>query len=175
MYYTGNRWPFPSHEYEEMDGKTALPTRAANVAANKGIFIACCAGNDGSWVGTPADSPNVLAVGSVTTTGGIGDFTAYGMTVDGRMKPDVVALGTSACTIDIEGRIDFRSGTSYASPILCGLAACLWQAYPWLTNQELLEILKKSANRYDAPELPYGCGIVDIQKAIDLIETMQEE
>ena len=75
----------------------------------------------------------------------------------------------------IEGRIDFRSGTSYASPILCGLAACLWQAYPWLTNQELLEILKKSANRYDVPELPYGCGIVDIQKAIDLIETMQEE
>lgn len=175
LYYTGNRWPFPSHEYEEMDGKTALPTRAANVAANKGILIACCAGNDGSWVGTPADSPNVLAVGSVTTTGGIGDFTAYGMTVDGRMKPDVVALGTSACTIDIEGRIDFRSGTSYASPILCGLAACLWQAYPWLTNQELLEILKKSANRYDVPELPYGCGIVDIQKAIDLIETMQEE
>ena len=46
---------------------------------------------------------------------------------------------------------------------------------PWLTNQELLEILKKSANRYDVPELPYGCGIVDIQKAIDLIETMQEE
>ncbi|UBD70595.1 hypothetical protein K6V21_03985 [Bacteroides cellulosilyticus] len=53
--------------------------------------------------------------------------------------------------------------------------ACLWQAYPWLTNQELLEILKKSANRYDVPELPYGCGIVDIQKAIDLIEAMQEE
>ena len=80
LYYTGNRWPFPSHEYEEMDGKTALPTRAANVAANKGIFIACCAGNDGSWVGTPADSPNVLAVGSVTTTGGIGDF--YGIWYD---------------------------------------------------------------------------------------------
>lgn len=52
---------------------------------------------------------------------------------------------------------------------------CLWQAYPWLTNQELLEILKKSANRYDVPELPYSCGIVDIQKAIDLIEAMQEE
>ena len=174
LYYTGNRWPFPSHEYEEMDGKTALPTQAANVAASKGIFIVCCAGNDLSWVGTPADSPDVLAVGSVTTVGNIGNFTAYGMTVDGRMKPDVVALGSFACTIDIEGKIDFRSGTSYASPILCGLAACLWQAYPWLTNQELLEVLKKSADRYNAPELPYGYGIVDIRKAMDLIEAMRE-
>lgn len=174
LYYTGNRWPFPSHEYKEMDGKTALPTQAANVAASKGIFVVCCAGNDLSWVGTPADSPGVLAVGSVTTVGNIGNFTAYGMTVDGRMKPDVVALGSFACTIDIEGKIDFRSGTSYASPILCGLAACLWQAYPWLTNQELLEVLKKSADRYNAPELPYGYGIVDIRKAMDLIEAMRE-
>lgn len=80
------------------------------------------------------------------------------------MKPDVVSLGQSACTIDIDGEIDFRSGTSYASPILCGLAACLWEAYPWLTNQELLDIFEKSANRYDAPKLPYGYGSVDVKK-----------
>ncbi len=174
LYYVTNEWPFSSHKYEEMDGKTALPTRAANVAVSKGIFIVCCAGNHGSWVGTPADSPDVLAVGSATADGDIGSFTAYGMTVDGRIKPDVVALGSSACTIGIDGKIDFRSGTSYASPIICGLAACLWQAYPWLTNQNLLEILKKSANKYATPELPFGYGVIDIEKAIKLIEGMQE-
>lgn len=175
LYYIQNEWPFQPHKFEEMDGKTAIPTRAANIAASKGILIVCCAGNDGGWVGTPADSPNVLTVGSVTATGSIGSFTAYGITIDGRIKPDVVSLGEGACTIGADGNISFRNGTSYASPILCGLAACLWQSYPWLTNMELLEILKKSANRYHAPELPYGNGIVDIQKAINLIETMQDK
>lgn len=170
LYYIKNQEPFPSHKFEEMDGKTALPTRAANIAANKGIFVVCCAGNDGSWVGTPADSPNVLTVGSVNATGGVGTYTAYGVTVDGRMKPDVMSLGQNACIIDIDGNVGYRSGTSYASPILCGLAACLWQAYPSLTNRELLDLFRKSANRYNAPELPYGYGIVDIRKAIELID-----
>lgn len=173
--YIQNEWPFPSHKFEEMDGKTAMPTRAANIAAGKGIFIVCCAGNNGSWVGTPADSPNVLTVGSVAATGSIGPFTAYGMTVDGRMKPDVVALGSGVHTIDTEGSIVLRSGTSYASPILCGLIACLWQAYPWATNQDLLNVIKKSSDRYDSPMLPYGYGIVNIQKAIDLLDSMQNK
>lgn len=90
------------------------------------------------------------------------------------MKPDVVSLGQGACTIGTDGKIDSRSGTSYASPIVCGLAACLWQAYPRLTNSEVLDILRKSANRYNAPELPYGYGIVDIQKAIELADALGE-
>ena len=168
LYYLWNDWPFPSHKSEEMDGKTVLSTRAANVAADKGILIVCCAGNDGAWLASPADSPNVLTVGSVNDKGWIGAFTAYGITADGRMKPDVVSLGQLACTIDTGGKIDFRNGTSYASPIMCGLAACLWQAYPELTNRELLDILKRAADRYNAPELPYGCGIVNIQRAMEL-------
>lgn len=175
LYYIKNDYPFSSHEFQEMDGKTVLPTRAANVAADKGILIVCCAGNDGSWVGSPADSPGVLAVGAVNKVGSIGSFTAYGITVDGRMKPDVVSLGQGACTIDVDGKIDFRSGTSYASPIMCGLAACLWQAYPWLTNRELLNILKKSADRYNAPELPYGYGIVDVQNAMKLVDELAKD
>lgn len=173
LIYIQNEWPFSSYKFEDMDGKTALPTRAANVAASKGILVVCCAGNNGTWVGTPADSPNVLAVGSVAANGNIGVFSAYGITVDGRMKPDVVALGSGVHTINTEGMIVVKSGTSYASPILCGLVACLWQAYPWLTNRELLDVLKKSSNRYDTPVLPYGCGIVDIQKAVKLIDSMQ--
>lgn len=174
LYYIVNEWSFSSHQFEEMDGKTALPTRAANVAADKGMLIVCCAGNDGAWVGSPADSPNVLTVGSVNAKGNIGVFTAYGITVDGRMKPDVVSLGQGAYTIGIDGKIEIRSGTSYASPIMCGLATCLWQAYPQLTNRELLDILKKSADRYNTPKLPYGYGIVNTQKAIELAEALSK-
>ena len=91
--YIEYEWPFTSYKYEDMDGRTAMPTRAADIAVDKGIFVVCCAGNGGSWVGTPADSPNVLTVGAVTASGNIVSFTAYGMTVDGRMKPDVMSLG----------------------------------------------------------------------------------
>ncbi|MCP9611682.1 S8 family serine peptidase [Coprobacter tertius] len=175
LYYITYDPPFTSHKYEEMDGKTALATRAANMAASKGMLIVCCTGNDGSWVGTPADSPDVLTVGSVDKNGEIGSFTAYGITVDGRMKPDIVSLGQSAYTIGPDGTVGPRSGTSYASPILCGLAACLWQAYPRLTNRQLSDILKRSADRYGSPQLPYGYGIPDIRKAIELIREISPD
>ena len=170
--YIEYEWPFTSYKYEDMDGRTAMPTRAANIAVDKGIFVVCCAGNGGSWVGTPADSPNVLTVGAVTASGNIGSFTAYGMTVDGRMKPDVMSLGSGVLTIDVNGNVVIKSGTSYASPILCGLVACLWQAYPELTNKQLLDILKRSSDRYVDPALPYGYGICDMEKAFHLAEEM---
>lgn len=157
------------YRYEDMDGKTAFPTRAANIAAKKGILIVCCAGNHGSWVGAPSDSPSVLTVGSVYKDGAIHHFTAYGITVDGRMKPDIVSLG-SASVINIDGSAESRSGTSYASPIICGLSACLWQAYPQLTNSELREIIIKTSNRYSNPEVPYGNGIPDMEKAMQLAQ-----
>lgn len=156
------------YKFEDMDGKTALATRAVNLAAKKGIFIVNCAGNEQSWVGTPADSPNVLTLGSINITGNIDTFSSWGITVDGRIKPDVVALGGGAAVINVDGIAENRSGTSYASPIMCGLAACLWQAYPQLTNKELLEVIRKSADRYGKPEIPYGYGIPDMQKAMQL-------
>ena len=171
LYYVNYDYPFEDTKYEEMDGKTAYATRSANMAAEKGIFIVCCSGNHGSWVGTPSDSPHVLTVGSIFSDGNIGHFTAYGMTVDGRIKPDVVSLGIGAAVIGIDGGIDSRSGSSYASPIICGLAACLWEAYPSLTNKQLRDIIIKSSDRYQKPELPYGYGIPDMQKAMELAKT----
>ena len=85
------------------------------------------------------------------------------------LKPDVVALGSGAAVIPKSGTyIDNRSGTSYSSPVLCGLAACLWQANPQLTNKQILELIKKSADRYNNPLLPYGYGIPDMKKAFEL-------
>ncbi len=170
LYYTTFDYSYRDMSYisQNMDGKTAYSTRAANIAADKGILIVCCSGNHQDWVGTPADSPKVLAVGSVSSNKTVGTFTAWGMTADGRIKPDVMSLGSSAYVINIEGWAETRSGSSYASPITCGLVACLWQAYPQLTNKEILEIMKKSADKYNAPELPYGYGIPDMEKAMSI-------
>ena len=171
LYYTTSYFAPYHYIFEDLDGKTEFATRAANMAADKGILIVCCAGNESSWVGTPADSPNVLAVGAVNNKGIIADFSSFGLTVDGRIKPDVVALGSGAAVIPISGDyIDHRNGTSYSSPILCGLATCLWQANPQLTNKQLLDIIKKSADRYNNPVLPYGYGIPNMQKAMQLAQ-----
>lgn len=155
----------------DMDGKTALATRAANMAFQKGIFIVNCAGNEQKWVGTPADSPNVLTIGSIYYDGQPSYFTSWGITADGRIKPDVMAMGSGASVINADGVPENRSGTSYASPIICGLVACLWQAYPTLSNADLMEIMRKSADRANNPELPFGYGIANMEKAMELAKT----
>jgi hypothetical protein len=154
----------------DMDGKTALASRAANMAFKKGMFIVNCAGNEQRWVGTPADSPGVLTLGSINRNGSASNFTSWGMTADGRIKPDVMALGGSAVVISTSSTAEYKSGTSFASPIMCGLAACLWQAYPQLTNNELMEVIRHSADRANSPELPFGYGIADMRKAMELAE-----
>lgn len=152
----------------DMDGKTAFATRAVNMAFGKGMFIVNCAGNESSWIGTPADSPNVLTIGSINSNGSISYFTSWCITADGRVKPDVVAMGGNASVINTSGIPENRNGTSYASPIICGLVACLWQAYPKLTNIDLLEIMRKSANKANNPEIPFGYGITDMKKAMEI-------
>jgi hypothetical protein len=173
LYYTYHDGITDNYKYENMNGKTAMASRAANIASEKGIFIVACAGNDNTWVGTPGESPFVLAVGSINKSGNADYFTSYGLTVDGRMKPDVMALGGGAYVVDIDGSTTARSGTSYASPIICGLAACLWQAYPQLSNKDLMDIIRKSADRYIAPIVPYGYGIPDMQKAMQLAQAIK--
>lgn len=169
LYYTYSNLPSYRYSFEEMDGNTQIATRGANMAADKGIFIVCCAGNESKWVGTPADSPKVLTVGAVDNKRNISSFSSFGLTVDNRLKPDVVALGSHIAVIpNSDNYIDRRSGTSYSSPVLCGLAACLWQANPKLTSKELLDIIKKSADKYNNPVLPYGYGIPDMKKANEL-------
>ncbi|WP_316741991.1 S8 family serine peptidase [Pedobacter antarcticus] len=156
------------NKIEDLDGKTAFATRGANAAVSKGIFLVNCAGNDNTYVGTPADSPGVLTVGSVNSSRNMDRFNSWGFTADGRIKPDVMAKGGGASVINVLGNSEKLNGTSFASPIICGLVACLWQAYPRLTNKELLEVIKKSADRASNPVLPYGYGIPDMQIAMDM-------
>lgn len=170
--YTYRDGFLPDYTYEDMDGKTAFCSRGAAVAVSKGMLIVNSAGNHGSWVGAPADVADVLTLGAVSITHEISGFTAFGVTVDGRMKPDVVSLGAGTNVVEPDNYVSSRSGTSYASPIMCGLAACLWQAYPSLSNLELLDVIRQSSDRYLAPEIPYGHGLPDMVRALVLADKL---
>ncbi len=161
--------PELSYQPTDLDGRTALISRAASVAGEKGILLFTSAGNegDGSWekITVPADAFNVLTVGSVTEKKKKSAFSSIGYTTDGRIKPDVVAMGTSSCLINPNGDIQFGNGTSFATPILAGLSVCLWQALPTLTNQEIIMLLQETATQAKKPDAELGYGIPNLQKA----------
>lgn len=172
--YTNFDFPAESFTRASLDGKTALISRAANIATKKGMFLVISAGNSGAkaWgkVSSPGDAQGILTVGSVMRDSIISSFSSRGLTADLRIKPDVVALGSNSVLIDDEGRIALKSGTSFSSPIMCGIVACLWQAYPTLTNYELLDVLRESGDRFEDPSTTYGFGIPDMKKAMKLAE-----
>ncbi len=108
---------------------------------------------------------NVLTVGAVDKKGVLAPFSSIGNTADGRIKPDVVAVGLGADVMDTDGNQGHANGTSFASPIMCGMVTCLWQACPHLTAKELIELVRRSGDRTACPDNIYGYGIPDMWKA----------
>ena len=144
-------------------------SRQASRAADKGMVVVCSAGNAGAgtWkkITPPADAENVIAVGAVDKQGDLAPFSSVGNTADGRVKPDVMAVGLAADIMGTDGNLRLANGTSFSSPILCGMVACLWQACPQLTAKEIIEVVRRSGNRADAPDNIFGYGIPDFWKA----------
>lgn len=158
-----------NYHYCDLDGHSALISRQAAKAADKGIVVVCSAGNTGAgpWkkIISPADADNVLTVGAVDKNGKLASFSSVGNTADGRVKPDVVAVGVESDMMDTDGLLKKANGTSFSSPILCGMVACLWQALPQLTAKEIIELVRRSGDRADSPDNIYGYGIPDMWKA----------
>lgn len=159
------------YTYAQMNGETAVITKAANVAMEKGILVVTSAGNEGnsSWkyITAPADSPDILAVGSVSSNYLKSGFSSVGPTSDGRVKPDVMALGTSTVVMNGAGSIITGNGTSYAAPQVAGLAAGIWQANPDWTNYQLANRIRTTASRALNPDSLYGYGIPGYTSAIE--------
>ncbi|MFY0600562.1 MAG: S8 family serine peptidase [Cyclobacteriaceae bacterium] len=152
-----------SYSREDLDGETTVITQAANIASSKGILVTTSAGNEGgnSWskITAPADSKDVMAVGSVTSERIRSSFSSFGPTEDGRVKPDVVALGSRASVMKSNGSISVNSGTSFSSPIMAGFAACVWQKNPEWNNQEVIEAIRSSGSNATSPDTLIGYGI----------------
>ncbi|WP_339699632.1 S8 family serine peptidase [uncultured Roseivirga sp.] len=161
-----------SYTYSDMDGQTAVITKASNIAATKGIALINSAGNEGSkvwrFITAPSDSENVLSVGAVDASGFRADFSSFGPSADNRIKPDVSALGQGTAVITASGNIAFQNGTSFSGPVLAGFATCLWQAFPDLNNIELLDLIRQSAHQFDNPDNELGYGIPNYRRAYEL-------
>ncbi|MBI1268625.1 MAG: S8 family serine peptidase [Cryomorphaceae bacterium] len=160
------------HRYfqADMNGRTSLVAQAAVMAARKGMLVVVAAGNEGnkSWqfVSTPADADSIIAVGGVDPVRQMRtNFSSYGPTVDGRMKPELVAFG-EVMAANGDGMVEMR-GTSFSSPLLAGFAAAIWQAFPDDDNMQLRRRLMASGELY--PFFNYSLGF-GIPKACKIFE-----
>ncbi|MDR3194412.1 MAG: S8 family serine peptidase [Tannerella sp.] len=153
----------------DLDGQTAFITRVAQTAADKGMLIFCSAGNEGGhdWekITFPSDARDILTVGSIDDDEQLSSFSSKGFTADYRVKPDVVALGSGVCVIDATGNMEYTNGTSFSTPVVAGLSACLWQALPWLDNREVIDLIRRTASQSERPDAERGYGIPNIYKA----------
>lgn len=170
--YTVFDAPFMNHNYSDMNGKTTRVSIGANIAARKGLIVVNSAGNSGAspwqYIGAPADADSILAVGAVDINGNYAVFSSVGPSYDKRIKPDVAALGQNAIVANANGPL-MGNGTSFAAPILCGMVACLWQAFPLKNCQEIIDAVKRSSSQFYSPDSLLGYGIPNFPIAAILL------
>lgn len=168
-----------NYVYADMDGKTTFISRGAEIAFSRGMIVVNSAGNEGnvSWryIGAPADAASVLSIGAVNATGVIASFSSYGPTADNRVKPDVCAQGAGVYVINASGAIATSNGTSFSSPVLTGVVACLWQAFPDKVNAEIIKMIKESAHLYTSPTAQEGYGIPNFESVFNLLNVEDTE
>lgn len=174
--YTRFDDPEQDHTYESLDGQTTVVSRAANMAFERGMLVVSSAGNYGAqdwrYIGAPADAPDALTVGAVTGEGIRTNWSSVGPTSDGRLKPDVMAMGQQVTAVNASNGTSLVNGTSFSSPLIAGMAACLWQKYPMLGAADIKMVIKRSASKFGSPDYLMGNGIPDFRKASKILEAV---
>ena len=164
------------HPYQHYDGKTAPMSIGAEIAASRGMICMNAAGNEGDGnctLGIPADAEHIVTVGAVNAAGDRASFSSVGPTYDGRIKPDVMAMGEGTYVASGYGSwwpYYNGNGTSFATPVLAGAVACLRQARPYSSVQEICDALRACGNRAENPDSKYGYGIPDFSQALELLK-----
>ena len=168
-----------NHVYADMDGKTTRVTQGANIAASRGILVFSSAGNErnNSWfrIVAPSDGKNVIGVGAVDMNFSPAYFSSAGPAADGTLKPNVSAMGYQTAIQRTDGTVGLGNGTSFSSPVLAGMAASLWQAYPEKTAVEIKDALEKSGHLYNLPDSLQGYGVPNMQVACSLLNPASAE
>lgn len=173
--YSEFDYPEMNYSYQQMNGDIAISTRAADIAASKGILVVVSAGNQGNkpwhYINAPADADSILAIAAIDSLQNKAAFSSFGPSSDNNVKPNIAAQGQNTVYVNTGGYIASGNGTSYSSPIIAGLVACLWQANTNKTNMEIIDAVQKSASQYSSPDSLLGYGIPDFYKALQQIAT----
>jgi hypothetical protein len=168
-----------NHQYSDLDGNTTPVTRAADLAASRGILVVNSAGNEGSspwhYIGAPADGDSVFSIGAVDWGGNYASFSSVGPTYDGRTKPDVTAQGAGTTVVYGSGLIMAGSGTSFSSPVTAGGLACLWQSRPSFSAQDIRDAVRSTASQSANPDQLLGWGIPNLVNARLFLNTTEQE
>lgn len=165
-----------SHVYADMNGNTTRVTQGANIAASRGMLVFSSAGNErnNSWVRivAPSDGKNVIGVGAVDENFYPAFFSSAGPAANGAQKPNVSAMGYRTTVVRPNGIIGLANGTSFSSPVLAGMAASLWQAFPGKTAIEIKETIEKSGHLYNSPDSLQGYGVPNMKTASALLDPL---
>lgn len=163
--------------YADMNGKVSRASIAATMASHKGIIVTVSAGNEGNkpwkYLSSPADADDIFTIGAATSTGSPSSFSSFGPSSDGRIKPDLSAMGTSTAYVSTSGSVSTGNGTSYASPVMAGMLACYLQFVKSnLSHYNVTDIRQavlKSASLFTTPDAQLGYGFPDFQVAMNNI------
>jgi serine protease AprX len=171
--YTTFDNPKYDHSYKEMDGKSAISSKAALWASQRGIICTISAGNEGasSWryISSPADADSIISIGAVDRTGIRASFSSIGPTFDNRIKPEIAAMGLGTISANSDGTIVAVSGTSFSAPLVAGLAAGLIQAHPTKSAWEIMKSIQLSGTLVSNPNVNLGYGIPNFDRASKII------
>jgi len=162
------------YSYRDMDGQTTIVTRAAHELARRGVLVVSSAGNEGNkpwyYITAPADGFYTLAVGAVNSNNNLSAFSSRGPSYDGRLKPDVVALGENVFGVGAGKLIRPNRGTSYSCPLVTGISAQILEQFPSTDLLTLLNVLRKSGDQADLPDNQKGYGKVDALRAWEMAQ-----
>jgi len=167
-----------NYGYRDMNGNTAICSRAAKHAANLGIIVCNAMGNSGpsdTSILAPADADSILSIGAVDTLGTIASFSSRGLTYDRRRKPEVCAKGVSDYWATGSTGFGYASGTSCSTPLVGGSCAIVLQAHPTWTPMQVRRALMMTASRHTNPDSTYGWGIIDVWAAIHYNQSAVED
>ena len=158
------------HTRADLDGLTTRISIAAGIASRKGMIPVQSAGNSGAsewhYISAPADAIDILTVGAVDEDRAVTAFSSRGPTIDGRVKPDACAVGLGTIGVSGSGTdVERINGTSFSSPLVCGLTACLWQLHPEQNAHAIMDAVRRSASHFHQPNDSMGYGIPDFWRA----------
>jgi len=172
--YIGFDPPYTSYTWMDMDGNTTVITNGADYAAYIGIVVVNSAGNEGynsshNTLGAPSDGDSVIAAGAVNSSGTRSSFSSVGPTVDGRIKPDIMALGSGDVVASPYGDHTYTTanGTSFSCPLSAGVAALILCSNPNLTPMQVRDAMRNTASKNSNPDNLYGWGILNALNAIN--------
>ena len=171
--------PALNYKYTDLDGNSIFITAVADIAASKGILVFSSAGNERNkeWkrILAPSDGDSVICVGAVDGNEIISAFSSAGPSADGRIKPDNSTMGVSV-SVQVSPLSTARSsGTSFSCPVLSGASACLLQAMPEADCYKIIDAIRRSGDRYHAPDSLYGYGIPDMISALNKLQDIYLE